>query len=461
MAEVAESKKVAVVGGGLSGLSAAVNLARHGLAVTLFERSAREGGRAQTTVKDGYHINFGPHAFYLGGPGRPFLKELGIEPAGSPPPISNAVAFYRGKNPILPLSASAIFKTDLFGLGDKIRLFKFMLKLNSIDEKEFESLTVDQWIEKDPILGAGGDALKKFVRTLIQLSTYAGDTDKMSARAGLHQLKAAVSSGVSYLHGGWEQMVDALVCRAEDLQVNLVVATEVTEVSRNKETGELKVSFIDRIRGPVSENFAGVILAAPPNMMKKFLAVEDVAAGHTALNLGGDELLDVRAACLDICLSSLPRPDMTYSLGIDEPLYYSVHSSAARLTPSNGALIHTAFYLKHGETGTPEIEKRLEEMMDALQPGWRDKLVYKRFLPNISVVHKLLIVKDGKLAGYWTEETDEPGVFRAGDWVGTEQLADASLASAKRSSELLISYIENAQVKAEVRRRANLSALSI
>ena len=134
---------------------------------------------------------------------------------------------------------------------------------------------------------------------------------------------------------------------------------------------------------------------------------------------------------------------MTYSLGIDEPLYYSVHSSAANLTPPNGALVHAAYYLKHGETGTPAIEMRLEEMMDTLQPGWREKLVYKRFLANITVVHKILSIKEGKLGGYWTEETDEPGVYRAGDWVGTEQLADASLGSAKRSSELLCAYLKN------------------
>ncbi len=51
-------------------------------------------------------------------------------------------------------------------------------------------------------------------------------------------------------------------------------------------------------------------------------------------------------------------------------------------------------------------------------------------------------MKNGKLAGYWTEETNEPGVYCAGDWVGTHQLADASLGSAKRSSELLIAHLK-------------------
>ncbi len=445
MTKVAEKQRVAVIGGGLAGLSAAVNLAKHGLAVTLFERSPHPGGRAQTTVKDGYHINFGPHAFYLGGPGRPFLQELGIEPKGNPPPVANAVAFYKGRNPILPLSVSTIFKTDLFGLADKLRLLKFMLNLNSIKEEEFEAITVNQWIEQDKDLGRGSEALKGYVRTLIQLSTYTGDTDKMSAMSGLHQLKAAVRGGVSYLHGGWAQMVDALVERAKDLQVDLVSGCEVSEVSKNAQTDDYKVVFKDRNRGIVSETFSGVLLAAPPDVVNRIVSPDNITPGQIPLLLGGDELVDVRAACLDICLTELPRPEMTYSLGIDEPLYYSVHSSSADLTPPRGALIHTAFYLKQGETGTPEIEKRLEAMMDTLQPGWREKLVYKRFLANITVVHKLLAVKNGKLSGYWTEETKEPGVFRAGDWVGTEQLADGSLGSAKRSSELLIAYLSKSR----------------
>ncbi len=49
------------------------------------------------------------------------------------------------------------------------------------------------------------------------------------------------------------------------------------------------------------------------------------------------------------------------------------HSASADLTPPNGALIHLAYYLKTGETGTHQIEERLEEMMDTLQPGWREK----------------------------------------------------------------------------------------
>lgn len=445
MTNVAEKPRVAVIGGGLAGLSAALNLVKHGVSVTLFERSTTPGGRAQTTVKGGYHMNFGPHAHYIGGAGRPFLQELGIQPNGNPPPTGRSLAFFKGKNPILPLSIRSILETTLLGPIDKVRLFRFMARLNSITAKEVESLTVNEWIDSDKDLRRGGEALKGLIRTLAQLTTYTGDTGKLSARAALIQLQLAVQSGVTYLHGGWAQMVDALLEKSFDANVEIFAGCEVTEVSRNTAKGSLSVVYEDREKSLSTKSFDAVILAAPPDVVRKITNAESLSPGQSQLSLGGEELTDVKAACLDVCLTNLTRPENTYALGIDEPLYYSVHSASATLAPPNGALIHLAYYLKTGEAGTHQIEKRLEEMMDTLQPGWREKLVHKRFLANIVVTHKMLSVKNGKLAGYWTEETDERDVYRAGDWVGTHQLADASLGSAKRATELLIAQLQESQ----------------
>lgn len=448
MSKDAEGQKVAVIGGGLAGLAAALNVARISqsagseVAVTVFERSPNPGGRAQTTNKDGFSINFGPHALYQGGAAFPFLKELGIDPVGAAPPATRATAFYNGKARLLPLTLPEVLQTTLLGLRDKLRFLAFMTRLNSIDESSIESLTVNQWIDADKDLRGGGKALKSLIRTLVQLTTYTGDMSKLSAAAGMCQLRLAVSSGVSYLHGGWAQMVDALLERLENAGVEIIHGCEVSEIFRSPETGKITVVFKDAQNGIVSETFDGAIIAVPPEAVKSIVAGVRESAERKALYLGGDPLEDVKAACLDICLSELPNPEKTFALGVDEPTYFSVHSSAAKLAPPNGALIHLAYYLKGGETGTHEIEKRLEKMMDDLQPGWRDKVVFKRYLANIVVTHKLLSVKNEKLGGYWKEETEEPDIFRAGDWVGAHPLADGSLGSAKRSSELLVAHLQ-------------------
>lgn len=445
MSKVAEKQKVAVIGGGLAGLSAALNiarLARDEVSVTVFERSPNPGGRAQTTHKDGFSLNFGPHALYLGGAAFPFLKELGIDPAGATPPTTRATAFYKGKSMLLPLTFADILQTTLLGFMDKLRLLAFMSRLNSFDESSVESLTVNEWIDSDKGLRNGGKALKSLVATLVQLTTYTGDMSKLSAAAGVRQLKLAVSGGVSYLHGGWAQMINALVEKSQQAGVEIVGGYEVNEIFRSVETGKITVVFKNAQQSALSQTFDGIILAVPPNAVNSILGKTHASQKVKVLELGDERLEDVRAACLDICLSQLPYPEKTFALGVDEPVYYSVHSSAARLAPANGALIHLAYYLKGDETGDHQIEKRLEKVMDDLQPGWREKLVYKRYLANIAVTHKLLTVKDAKLGGYWTEKTNEPDVFRAGDWVGTHPLADGSLGSAKVSSELLIAHLQ-------------------
>ncbi|HEV2037537.1 MAG TPA: FAD-dependent oxidoreductase, partial [Candidatus Eremiobacteraceae bacterium] len=55
--------RVAVVGAGLAGLSAALDLVDAGFDVELFERSRLLGGRATSFVVDGIEVDNGQHVF--------------------------------------------------------------------------------------------------------------------------------------------------------------------------------------------------------------------------------------------------------------------------------------------------------------------------------------------------------------------------------------------------------------
>ena len=148
------------------------------------------------------------------------------------------------------------------------------------------------------------------------------------------------------------------------------------------------------------------------------------------------EAKPVRMVCLDVALSSLPQKEALFALGIDSPLYFSVHSAYAALGPQNGALIHVAKYMGTSIKPNPrEDGKELEELLDLLQPGWRQVVVKKRPLPNMVVSNALVTAANGGLSGRPAPRIDD-GLYVVGDWVGSEGLlSNASFASAKRAAQ--------------------------
>lgn len=161
----------------------------------------------------------------------------------------------------------------------------------------------------------------------------------------------------------------------------------------------------------------------------------------------------MQAATLDVALTSLPVPKVTYSIGIDRPLYWSVHSKAAKLAPEGGAVIHAAVYLPHGAAHDyAAIERELELLMDALQPGWRDVLVHRRFVPHLTVTNAYVTAASGGLPGRpGPGVPGEPGLLVAGDWVGPAgMLADAALGSGMQAGALAAAVPVRARETVEV-----------
>src|SRR5881397_3333223 len=56
-----QAKPVAIIGAGITGLTAAFYLQRRGTPVTVYEASSRVGGVIQSLRRDGYLVEFGPN----------------------------------------------------------------------------------------------------------------------------------------------------------------------------------------------------------------------------------------------------------------------------------------------------------------------------------------------------------------------------------------------------------------
>jgi phytoene dehydrogenase-like protein len=116
------NSEVVIIGGGLSGLTAAALLARARKEVSLFEQSLSEiGGRARTSVFEvGFYFNQGAHALYLSDTGAAVLQELEQNIRWNSEHYRFAVK--QGKKYQLPSSRSLVLTTKIPGMTSKIGL---------------------------------------------------------------------------------------------------------------------------------------------------------------------------------------------------------------------------------------------------------------------------------------------------------------------------------------------------
>ena len=411
-----DSSDVIIVGGGLGGLTTAALLGRAGKTVTLYEHSSREiGGRARTTEIDGFYFNQGPHALCINDANDSILKEIGISYTGE---------IAAGKGYLIKGGKKQEIDSNLGLTGkDGSQFFK---SPTNMDFSQLEGISVQEWLDKN--VHDSNDS--EIIKALIRLNTYGNDPDIQSMGSVLHQIYVGSQSGYMYLDHGWQTLVDGLVTVAKNAGVRIILGEKVTKLKKTDSSG-WQVFLSNKTE--VSAKTV-VIAAGPMDALNLF----DENERPDVLVKAAKESKPIRLVCLDVALSSLPDKETMFAIGIDQPLYFSVHSKYADLAPEGGALIHVAKYLGTSIVPKPrEDEPELEQFLDFLQPGWREVVVKKRPLPNMVVCNAVVTASDGGLAGRPDTRIAE-NLYVVGDWVGKEGLlSNASVASAKRASELI------------------------
>lgn len=406
---------VIIVGGGLSGLAAASLLARAGHTVTVFEKASVPGGRARTQQHGAFSFNQGAHAFYLGGPGEQLLNSLGVRPGGSIPDREQFLALDDGKLHTFPTSAMSLFRTTLLNLGAKGAFTRLLTTLNRIDMTQLQQVSFQDWLEQQ----VRHPQVRQLMLALARLTTYANAPEMIPASLVI----PLVNAQVRYLDGGWQTLVDDLRQRAVASGAKMVTHARVAAIEISEESHTVRLA--DGTSYPAS----AVVLALDPQTASALV----MHGTHKDLNRWAAQSVPARVACFDVALRRLPKPQHLFTLGIDRPLYYSVHSAWAKLAPEGGALIHTMKYLKPGESATPETTRHeLEALLDVMQPGWRAEVMEQSFLPHMVASNAIVQARQGGVAGRpGPAVTDIRNLYVAGDWVGAEgQLADACFASA-------------------------------
>jgi phytoene dehydrogenase-like protein len=419
----------AVVGGGLAGLASAALAARRGKRVCVFERARELGGRGASQVKAGFTWNLGGHALYRGSHAERVLADLGVAIKGAPPPVTG-YALVGDRAHALPVGLFSLVTTRALGFQGKLETGGLLARLGKLDTDELAGTTLEEWLQvetQDP--GA-----RAIVEMFVRLTSYANAPGIVSAGAALEQLRLGQAKGVLYLDGGWQTLVDGLTANARDHGARIEVGALVRRVEPLDDG-----SFLLQQEGGLETQAREVILAVPPGVAATITS----GPAKGVLEDWSHRCVPGRVSCLDVLLSSLPRPKARFALGASQPTYFSVHSTVCKLGPPEergrfrprssrpSALIHLMKYLAPDDEGRTS-EAELEATLDRTQPGWRELVVERRFLPKLVATNALVTASERGLGGRpGPRVPGHPGLVVAGDWVGQEgMLADASLASA-------------------------------
>lgn len=190
------AKSIAILGAGITGLTAAYRLVRNGHRVRVFEAAGRVGGAIRTERFDGWLVESGPNTLLAGDSAvTKFFAELGLdrETVAANPAARNRYIVRGGRALPVPLSLPALLGSRLLSFGAKLRVFREMLNRRRVRTSD---LSLADFIEAH-----FGQEIVDYVLNPFVTGVYAGNPYKLSARHAFPRLWALEQTHGSLLRG--------------------------------------------------------------------------------------------------------------------------------------------------------------------------------------------------------------------------------------------------------------------
>ena len=195
--------------------------------------------------------------------------------------------------------------------------------------------------------------------------------------------------------------------------------TEVEQLSINA----LRFLAVDAVE-KANSGHPGAPLGDSPTVYLLFREI----MRHNPADPGWPELgPPVTAACLDLGLRG-PHPSVV--IGVDEPWYLACHCPPGALAPAGGSVVHVMRYGAR-DAGLDRAELHRFATLAGITD---DQIVAERFLAVHVVTHVLPGPEDGLAGRPAVAVPGVPGLYLAGDWVGSSGwLSDAAMGSGRRA----------------------------
>lgn len=211
--------KIAIAGGGFTGLSAALTLAQQGHQIILYEKEKKLGGLAGSyrqqdwdwSVEQHYHHWFTNDIYAIN-----LIKKLGLEKKLIFPDSLTSI-YYKGK--IFPFnSISQILSFSPLSLINRFRIGAVSLYLKFLPPgqgQQLEKFTASEWISK-----YYGNDINEIVWKPLLTGKFGPYSDSVNMAWFWARIKKRTLK-LGYLEGGYQTLVDAMEKRLNKLNVTV------------------------------------------------------------------------------------------------------------------------------------------------------------------------------------------------------------------------------------------------
>ncbi len=419
-------KKVAVIGAGITGLTAAFELQQRGIDCVVYEASNRVGGCIRTVKEEGFLVECGPNSLLDTHPdlGR-LISRLGLKDSKLPASGSaqNRFIVRDGKPIALPTSPPAFIKSKAFSGKAKLAL----LKEPFIKSKSNESESLADFVKRR----LGQEFLDYAINPFVS-GVYAGDPEKLAtchAFPKLYELEQKYGSLIKGAIKGARERKQREETASKDARMFTfddgleVLPKRLAETLGSAVRMEYPIAGIEQLesgRWDVgSEAYSDVVLSIPAHAMPKLKTPFDLSLMDkiyyppvTSLSLGFNANQFIHP--LNGFGMLIPKIENRFSLGALFP------SSIFHGRAPDGMVLLTVFI---GGSQSPDRALQSEEtilahVLDDLHDllGLDGVPEYKRFSVWPKAIPQYVVGYSNYLNLMKQVEADYPGIHFAGHY---------------------------------------------
>ncbi len=415
-----DSPRVIIVGGGLAGITAALECARAGAAVTLLDSRGRLGGAAYSFTRDGIHADNGQHVFLRCCTAyRALLEQLdATELVNLQPRLEIAVLARGGRRGWLRRSslpaplhlAGALARYPFLGVRERLAVVRAMQRLRRVDPDDLaaDARSFGDWLREQGQDAAALETIWNLIaRPTLNLLPDAASLAQAAQVFRLGLLEHASAGDIGIARVPLSEIHDQAARRAlAQAGVEVRLRRGATMISPSA-TG-----FRVEMNGAPTLDAESVVLAVPPDRAARLLPAAAGVDGRSLARLGRSPIVNLHIVydrkVLDVPFAAAVYTpvqwifDRTESGGLDAGQYLVVSLSAAdeELTPT-----------------LDELRTRFVPALAELLPAARDALVEAFFVTREHAA--TFRAGPGARSLRPAARTRLPGLVLAGTWTDT------------------------------------------